>query len=109
MPGPDFLIPLAAVRQAAADHQAGWSLRALARLRYREWGYKTPDSAQQGLRCAMHTLDLPVRDQRAATADATTVHGLASGGAHEPSHPDHQQFLAYRRQLRRVVRERTAV
>jgi hypothetical protein len=105
--GVDYRIPLAAVRQAAADHEAGWSLRALARMRYRDWGYASPGSALEGLRHAMRSLDLPIRDRVAATIDAHTVHGNATRAAHEPGHPDHQRFLDHRNALRRAARARS--
>lgn len=103
--GVDYRIPLAAVRQAADAHQAGWSLRALARMHYREWGYKTPKSALEGLRHAMRTLDLPIRDRVTATVDATTRHGHSTRAARDPEHPEHEQHLAHRRHMRRQGRD----
>lgn len=103
--GVDFRIPLAAVRQAADAHAAGWSLRALSRMHYREWGYKTPKSACEGLRHAMRALDLPVRDRITATIDATTRHGNSTRAARDPLHPDHERHLQHRRHLRRQRRE----
>jgi hypothetical protein len=98
--GVDFRIPLAAVRQASAEHQAGWSLRALARMRYAEWGYASPGSALEGLRHAMRELDMPVRDRIEATVDASTIHGNARRAMRAPEHPEHARNLAHRRHLR---------
>jgi hypothetical protein len=99
--GVDYRIPLADVRQAHQDHQAGWSLRALARMRYRRWGYASPKSALEGLRNAMKTLELPVRDRIDAVVDASLIHGKASRAAHRPDHPDHAAYLAHRRATRK--------
>jgi hypothetical protein len=98
--GVDYRIPLAAVRQASADHNAGWSLRALARMRYREWGYASPGSALEGLRHAMRALDLPVRGRIEATVDASTIHGNARRAIRAPDHPEHARNLAHRQHLR---------
>ena len=106
MSGTDYRIPLAAVHQAHREHMAGWSLRALARMRYQEWGYKSAKSALEGLRRAMRTLDLPVRDRITATVDVSTVHGLSTRAARDPQHPDHAAHLAHRRHLR-ATRTRT--
>jgi hypothetical protein len=59
--GAEYRISLAELLQASREHQAGWSLRALARMRYREWGYASPGSALEGLRHALRTIDAPVR------------------------------------------------
>lgn len=98
--GVDYRIPLAAVRQAAADHQAGWSLRALARMRYAEWGYASPGSALEGLRNAMRELELPIRGRVEATVDASTIHGNARRAMRRPEHPEHARNLEHRRLLR---------
>lgn len=100
MSGCDYRISLRAVRQAHSEHLAGWSLRALARMRWEEWGYASPASALEGLRMAMRALDLPIRDRVAATVDASTVHGHSTRASRDTSHPDHQAHLARRRHLR---------
>jgi hypothetical protein len=99
--GVDYRIPLAELLAAAEEHRRGWSLRALARMRYRQWGYASPGSALEGLRKALRTIDAPVRDRVAATVDASTIHGNASRAAHHPGHPDYQRWLAHRRVTRK--------
>jgi len=98
--GVDYRIPLADLLAAAAQHQAGWSLRSIARLHWRRWGYATPKSALEGLRQGMRTLELPVRDRIEATVLASTMHGNSRRAARQPDHPDHQAFLAHRRRVR---------
>lgn len=98
--GVDYRIPLADLLAAAAEYQRGWSLRALARMRYEQWGYASPGSALEGLRKALRTIDAPVRDRIAATVDASLIHGNASRAAHQPDHPDHARYLAHRRHVR---------
>lgn len=103
--GVEFRVPLKAVMDAHRAHQAGWSLRALARMHYQEWGYASPGSALEGLRAAMRALELPVRDRIAATVEASTVHGNSGRAAREPSHPDHARHLAQRRHNRKLRKE----
>lgn len=93
------------VLAAHREHLAGWSIRRLAILRYREWGYKTPDSAARGLRQALLALDLPIRSQREATRAATTVHGHCANYAYVPGAPDHHLFLKHRRRQRPAERD----
>lgn len=99
--GVDFRIPLSEVRQAHAEHLAGWSLRALARMRYEQWGYASPNSALEGLRRAMHTLELPVRDRIEATIAASEVHGKARRADKAAGTREHR---AHRNALRRRKR-----
>jgi hypothetical protein len=99
--GPDFLVPLAAVHDAHRAHLAGWSIRALARLHWREWGYASSTSAALGLAAAMRALDLPVRNSADASRLAHTIHGNLSRALIDPAHPDHRRYLAHRRWLRR--------
>lgn len=98
--GTDYRIPLPDLLQAAREHQAGWSLRAISRLRWQQWGYASDKSALEGLRHALRLIDQPVRDRVEATRDASTVHGNASRAAHEAGHPDHGRYLAHRRHRR---------
>ena len=48
--GPDFRITLAQAAQAAREHRAGWSLRAISRRNYQAWGYSSPGSALEAVR-----------------------------------------------------------
>lgn len=95
--GPDYLVPLSAVRDAHREHLAGWSIRALARLRWREWGYASPTSAALGLASAMRALDLPVRNSREAARVAHTIHGNLSRELIDPTHPEHRRYLDHKR------------
>jgi len=99
--GTDYRIPLAAVLDAARRHQQGWSLRSIARLHWRQWGYASPKSALMGLSGAMRELDLPVRDRIEQAILSSTLHGNATRAARHPGHPDHQAFLAHRRATRK--------
>lgn len=105
--GVDFKIPLQAAREAHAAHVAGWSLRAIARMRYREWGYASEKSAVEGLRGVFRALDLPVRDRITATVEASTVHGNSRRAFRDPAHPEHERHLAQRRH-RRAAKKGTA-
>lgn len=105
MSGPDFRIPMRDVREAHEAHLKGWSLRALCRLHWQQWGYASPKSALEGLRGAMRALDLPVRGRIEATVLTSTVHGHSSRAAGKPGHPDHARFLAQRRHVRKLTRE----
>lgn len=100
--GVDYRIPLRDALAAARQHQAGWSLRAIARLHWRTWGYASPKSALEGLRSAFRTLDVPVRDRVEATVLASTMHGRSRRAAKAPGHPDHAAFLAHRRATRKT-------
>lgn len=95
--GVDFKVPLRDVQEAHRAHLAGWSIRALARLHWRQWGYASPASAAMGLSAAMRALDLPVRDRVEATRLARTVHGELTRDAADPGHPDHALHLERRR------------
>ena len=105
MSGIDYKIRLGDARQAHREHQAGWSLRAIAERNSQRWGYASPKSALEGLRGVLRELELPVRDRIDATVRASTVHGNASRASREPGHPEHAAFLAHRRRLR--TRERS--
>jgi hypothetical protein len=99
--GVEYRIPLRDVLWAADRHARGWSLRAIARLHWRRWGYASPKSALEALRGAMRELDLPVRDRVEATVLASTMHGHSRRDARLPGHPDHAEFLAHRRATRK--------
>ena len=100
--GVDYRIPLADLLAAAEHHHRhGWSLRSIARLKWRQWGYASPGSALEGLRNALRVIDAPVRGRVDQTILSSTTHGNASRAAREPGHPDHARFLAHRRATRR--------
>lgn len=103
--GVEIRVPLKAALDAHRAHQAGWSMRALARMHYAEWGYASPSSALEGLRGAWRVLELQARDRIEATVEASTVHGNSSRAARDPEHPGHAAFLAQRRHLRARKRE----
>jgi hypothetical protein len=100
--GVDYRIPLADLLQAAADHQAGFSLRAIARLRWRQWGYASDKSALEGLRHALRTIDAPVRDRIEATIEASTIHGKSRRAMRVPGAPYHAAYRAHRAHLRKL-------
>jgi hypothetical protein len=102
--GVEFRIPLGDALAAGEQHRRDWLLRAIAWLRWRRWGYASENSALEGLRHAMRTLDLPVRDRVDATVLASTMHGNSRRVARQPGHPDHAAFLAHRRRVRRKGR-----
>lgn len=102
--GVESKIPLRAALEAHAAHQAGWSLRALARLHWRDWGYAGPGACLEGLRAVFRTLDLPVRDRIDATVEASTVHGHSRRAFVNPQHPEHERHLAQRRHRRALAR-----
>lgn len=95
--GVEFKVPLRDVQEAHRAHLAGWSIRALARLHWRQWGYASSASAAMGLSAAMRALGLPVRDRVEATRLARTVHGELTRAAADPEHPDHALHLERRR------------
>jgi hypothetical protein len=99
--GVDYRIPLADLLQAAEQHERGWSLRAIARLHWRRWGYSSAGSALEALRGALRTIDAPVRDRVQATQLASVMHGNSTRAARQPGHPDHERFLAHRRATRK--------
>lgn len=98
--GVDYKIPLADLLQAAALHARGWSLRAICRMKWSQWGYASQGSALEGLRHALRTIDASVRDRVEATITASVMHGNVSRAARLPGHPDHDRFLAHRRTVR---------
>jgi hypothetical protein len=105
--GVDYRIPLADLLDAARRHEAGWSLRSIARLHWRRWGYASDKSALEGLRGALRVIDAPVRDRVDATVLASTMHGRSRRAARLPGHPDHAAFLEHRRAVRANRRDRT--
>lgn len=98
--GVEYRIPLADLRQCAREHQAGWSLRALSRMRWEQWGYASPGSALEGLRRALRTIDAPVRDRIEASIDASLIHGNNRRAMKHPGHPEHARQLEHRRATR---------
>lgn len=98
--GVDYRIPLRDLLAAAERHQRGESLRSIARLNWRQWGYASAKSALEGLRAALRTIDAPVRDRIDATILASTMHGKSRRAARLPGHRDHQEFLEHRRAVR---------
>lgn len=98
--GVDYKFSIAELRQAAAEHEAGWSLRAICRLRWESWGYASVGSALEALRRALRAIDAPVRDRIDATVDASLVHGNARRAMRLPGHPEHARALEHRRRLR---------
>lgn len=103
--GVDYKIPLRDLLECAEEHKAGWSLRAICRMRYAGWGYASVGSALEGLRRALRTIDAPVRDRVAATVDASTIHGNGRRALRDPGHPQHELHLAQRRHRRAMGRE----
>lgn len=104
--GVEFKIPMQAALDAHREHMAGWSLRALARMRWEEWGYASPESALEGLHGVFRALDLPIRSRRDAILAFNTVHGNSTRAARDPGHPDHERFLEHRRRRRANARHR---
>lgn len=101
--GVEFKISLADAHQAHREHMAGWSLRAIARLRWEQWGYASEKSALEGLRGVFRALDLPIRDRIEATVEVSTIHGNSRRAFAKPGHPGHERHLAQRRHLRRAA------
>lgn len=93
MRGDDCKIPVADALQAHQEHMAGWSLRALARMRWEQWGYASPGSALEGLRCVFRNLDLPIRGRVEATVEATEIHGNLRTAYRRIDHPHHRRYL----------------
>jgi hypothetical protein len=98
--GVDYKFSIAELHQAAAEHEAGWSLRAICRLRWEVWGYASVGSALEALRRALRLIDAPVRDRIDATIDASLVHGNARRAMRLPGHAEHDRNLRHRRHLR---------
>lgn len=105
--GVDYKIPLADLLEAAAHHRRGWSLRSIARMKWRQWGYASDKSALEGLRHALRAIDAPVRDRIDATVRASVMHGNSSRAARVPGHPDHERHLEHRRTARANRKERS--
>lgn len=99
--GVDYRFTLAQLREAERMHRSGWSLRAIGRLRFREWGSSSPQSAAMALSSALHASGGYVRDRVEAVRAFSTVHGDMARAAADPASPDHSRFLARRRINRR--------
>jgi hypothetical protein len=95
--GPDYKIPLPDLLAAAKQHADGWSLRALARMNWKRWGYASDKAALEGLRKALRQIDAPVRDRIAATVLASTFHGYSTRTAIRPGSSLHAQYLSHLR------------
>ena len=104
--GVEFKVPLRDAFEAHRAHLAGWSIRALARLHWRQWGYASAGSACEGLRRMFRALDLPVRPKLEAVRLALTIHGNDIAGIRDPAHPEHSRYLAHAAHLRRLRKER---
>jgi hypothetical protein len=103
--GVDYKIPLRDLQAAARDHENGWSLRAIARLRYKRWGYASVGSCLEGLRRALRSIDAPVRGRVEATVLASTIHGNGQRALRAVDHPEHQRHLAQRRHNRQLAQQ----
>lgn len=101
----DGRLTIREVTQAHRMHVAGWSIRAIARLQYRTWGYASADSAAYQLRAAMKQVGLEIRSQREATADANMRHGHMRSAHWAIDHPNHEAVNAQRRHLRALKKE----
>lgn len=101
----DYKLSMPDVLAAHRAHRAGWSIRALARMRFEQWGYASPDSACEGLRHAFRALGLDVRDPVAGVRLALTVHGHNRRDIADPRHPDHAAYLEHRRWMAAQRRE----
>jgi hypothetical protein len=98
--GVDYKIPLADLFQARDEHAMGFSLRSIARRRWRGWGYASMKSALEGLRHALRTIDAPVRDRIEATIEASLIHGHNRRAMKETWHPEHARQLEHRKRVR---------
>lgn len=96
--GVKIRIPLADLFTSAEQHAAGWSLRSIARMRYRQWGYASQGTALEALRKALRLIDAPVRDRVEACVLASTMHGRSRRAAARVGHPDHAEYLAHQRE-----------
>ena len=74
--GVDYKIPLADLLQAPEQHQRGWSLRSICRLKWSQWGYASVGSALEGLRRALRTIDAPVCHCGWYVGDEAPIPGL---------------------------------
>ena len=101
--GVDYKIPLKDLLDCAREHEAGWSLRAISRMRWREWGYASDKSALEGLRKALRSIDAPVRDRIEATVEASLIHGNSRRAFASPDHPEHARQVAQRRHRRSLA------
>ncbi len=106
--GVEYRLSLADAQEAHKAHVAGWSLRAISRMRYREWGYASPNSALEAMRGVFRLLELPTRDRVEAVVDFSTVHGNSARAFRDPAHPEHARHLAHRRHVRAQAREKAA-
>ena len=93
--GVDYKIPLADLLAAAADHEAGISLRAIARSRWRQWGYKSDKSALEGFAVDRRGLDRrldPVAHRRVDRPERVAQSG----------NPGHAIYCAHRAHIRQL-------
>jgi hypothetical protein len=88
-------ISATALREAAVEHEAGWSLKSIARRKYREWGYASIESASVSLGRTFVKAGIPVRSNLDAKRLHNTTHG--TWRYRSPSHPKHELFLKTRR------------
>jgi hypothetical protein len=75
------------------------SLRAIARMVWQRFGYRSEGSCLEGMRAAFRREGLPVRHRSAATAAANRARGQRLPG---------EDKNAYRRRMRRERREAAA-
>lgn len=106
--GTEVRIPLADLRWAAEQHASGWSLRFISRARWQQWGYASPDSANEALRRSLHYVGGTVRDRVEAVQLAHTTHGNLRKGYSSPDHPEHHRYLEHRRRVRQQRKENAA-
>lgn len=104
--GKELLIPHADLRWAAERHAEGWSLRFIARARWQQWGYASPDSANESLRRSLHYVGATARDRIEATRLAHLTHGNTCQPLLDPDHPEHQRYLDHRRHMRQQRKDR---
>lgn len=95
--GVGYKIPLAELLEAAEHHRRGWSLRSIARLKWRQWGYASAASAPRASGRPSARSTRPVRDRIDATVQASVMHGNGRRAARVPGHPDHERWLEHRR------------
>ncbi len=107
MPGCDYFISVPDLFAARDEYEAGWSARSIAHRRWREWGYGSPWAAERGLRRALRSIGVEVRDRAAANELRVTLHGDTRREFRDPAHPEHHRYLAYhaRRRLVRLSKE----
>jgi hypothetical protein len=90
-------LPEGELERLHREHQAGRSLRSIAREHWQTWGYASAGAALWGLRRQLDRAGLEIRDRKTAAQAASTTHGRAPRAAAHPDHPHHDQLLAHRR------------